>query len=565
MVELKEDLLQALAAQMERLQELVTQQQARLAQQEAKIDELSERANAKVAPASPLILPARLRRGPAARAGEIGHERATGRPQSRRALLKWGGATAAAAGLSVMASEQHSVHAAPAADGDTLIIGQDNLGKSRTSLACAAGSSAPALLSVDASSSMNTAAQAISAVANVSSGIGVFANSNDGIGAFGGSTTGVGVYGKSFGNSTGVVGFSNGSGSGVVGQSTSAVDLYAIGTGRVQQKLQGSAGTPTSGTYSKGEMIRDSNGDLFLCVADGTPGTWQQVFAAGATVSAATTTTLLPSGAASPTPLLTIDNSATPDGSGISVITSGGGVGVSGNAGSGVGVVGATASGTGVSGVATSGIGVAGNSSSGLDLAATGTGRIKQNPQGSAGAPSSGSHTKGEMIRDSSGDLFLCVADGTPGIWQQAFAAGATMSGSTTTTLQNAPATSPLPLLKVDGTSSPGAGGIWSYVAGGAVAVAGISNTGPAVAGTSGSGLDLLATGTGRMKQNLQASAGAPASGSYSAGEMIRDSNGELWLCVVSGSPGSWVRAAHAVLGYSGGATSYLSKPIRLL
>ncbi|HEX6818890.1 MAG TPA: hypothetical protein VF120_10980 [Ktedonobacterales bacterium] len=77
--------------------------------------------------------------------------------------------------------------------------------------------------------------------------------------------------------------------------------------------------------------------------------------------------------------------------------------------------------------------------------------------------------------------------------------------------------------------------------------------------------MDLYAVGTGRIGQYLQGSAGAPTSGTYTAGEMLRDSDGELWLCVAGGSPGQWVRATHVVYGYSGGAVSYLSKPIRLL
>lgn len=34
---------------------------------------------------------------------------------------------------------------------------------------------------------------------------------------------------------------------------------------------------PTSGTWSKGTIIVDSNYDLYICTADGTPGTWKKV------------------------------------------------------------------------------------------------------------------------------------------------------------------------------------------------------------------------------------------------------------------------------------------------
>ena len=40
-------------------------------------------------------------------------------------------------------------------------------------------------------------------------------------------------------------------------------------------KLKSSAGRPTSGTHTKGEIYMDSAGTLFVCVASGNPGTWR--------------------------------------------------------------------------------------------------------------------------------------------------------------------------------------------------------------------------------------------------------------------------------------------------
>src|SRR5262249_24419897 len=37
------------------------------------------------------------------------------------------------------------------------------------------------------------------------------------------------------------------------------------------------AGAPTSGAHQRGELYVDSVGHLFLCLADGTPGTWREV------------------------------------------------------------------------------------------------------------------------------------------------------------------------------------------------------------------------------------------------------------------------------------------------
>ncbi|HEX6819969.1 MAG TPA: hypothetical protein VF120_16455 [Ktedonobacterales bacterium] len=135
----------------------------------------------------------------------------------------------------------------------------------------------------------------------------------------------------------------------------------------------------------------------------------------------------------------------------------------------------------------------------------------------------------------------------------------------------------------VAGTSVGGYGVLGNSNTG--TGVFGSSNTNSGVSGNSGSGygvfgsstgsvgvyaysaayLALEAAGTGRIYQHVQAPVGAPTSGSYAQGEQIRDANGDLWLCIFGGSPGNWVRAAHAVFGYTGGATSYLSKPIRLL
>jgi predicted PolB exonuclease-like 3'-5' exonuclease len=36
-------------------------------------------------------------------------------------------------------------------------------------------------------------------------------------------------------------------------------------------------GRPTTGQHNKGEIFLDQEGTLFVCVADGTPGTWRRV------------------------------------------------------------------------------------------------------------------------------------------------------------------------------------------------------------------------------------------------------------------------------------------------
>jgi hypothetical protein len=45
------------------------------------------------------------------------------------------------------------------------------------------------------------------------------------------------------------------------------------------QKPLGSVGAPAAGSHKRGEQVRDQNGALYICVADGVPGTWQKVAA----------------------------------------------------------------------------------------------------------------------------------------------------------------------------------------------------------------------------------------------------------------------------------------------
>ncbi len=100
-------------------------------------------------------------------------------------------------------------------------------------------------------------------------------------------------------------------------------------------------------------------------------------------------------------------------------------IGVSGSVGatigSGFGVLG-SASGdfsAGVYGQTDSGIGVVGHSTTGLDLAAGSSGRLYQFPTAATGAPTTGSYSQGEQIRDKNGDLYICVTGGSQGTWKK--------------------------------------------------------------------------------------------------------------------------------------------------
>jgi hypothetical protein len=106
---------------------------------------------------------------------------------------------------------------------------------------------------------------------------GVYGTSAGGNGVHGVDATGAGVLGTST-SGVGVSGISS-SGAAVVAASTSSYDIFANGTGRLRETVQGFAGPPSGGgtTYQKGEMLRDTNGELCLCTTGGAPGTWVKV------------------------------------------------------------------------------------------------------------------------------------------------------------------------------------------------------------------------------------------------------------------------------------------------
>src|SRR5579875_911160 len=141
---------------------------------------------------------------------------------------------------------------AQAANGDALILGQNNTASSTTLLTTTASTG----VSVNASATDNSTA------------------------LYGlGGTNGIGAYGITGGAAGyGVFGFCA-PGYGVVGFSSTGIDIWASGAGRFLQNLSGFTGAPTTGSYNVGEQIRDNAGDLYICVASGSPGTWRRVAA----------------------------------------------------------------------------------------------------------------------------------------------------------------------------------------------------------------------------------------------------------------------------------------------
>ncbi|MCU0267205.1 MAG: hypothetical protein MUF83_01025 [Acidimicrobiales bacterium] len=213
----------------------------RLTQQEAVIEELRERLD-------------RLDGGPGpgtARRAEPASLVAGGRTTDRRHLLS--GAATAAAGAVV--------------GGAALALGQASPAGAIT----ANFSGSPA---INCTADPNTQA---AIVATTASGRGLAATATTGEAVFGLCSSGTGVYGESSAN-----------GEGVFGRSVSGIAVEAItGTGvgvvaesqRTQLLLRGSPTPPPSSAVSRegGSIVRDGNGDVWLCTSGGTPGVWRKL------------------------------------------------------------------------------------------------------------------------------------------------------------------------------------------------------------------------------------------------------------------------------------------------
>jgi hypothetical protein len=420
--------------------------------------------------------------------------RHAGSKRSRRALLKLGGAAAASVAATAALVASEGGQTAHAADNDPLTIGQANLGTSQTSLAITGTSSVSPFFVVDASASTHISPNAIRGIADVAMGTGVVGESNGasgaGVGGAANGAGGIGVGGTATGaNGIGVYATST-SGYGLTA-SSGFVDMYANGTGRLLQKPQSSTGAPISGTYSTGEQIRDSAGALWLCIAGGTPGTWQQ---AVATPSSSTVTLQLSAlgpghaaiegdGTSNAVGVLGTSDHASGvagtsgDGSGVSgTATAVGGYGVYGHNDAGSGVVGQSGNGIGVLGKSSNGVAVEGFSVNGYGaMLEGGLAPLILHPTGFAGAPATGTHQVGELYVDSGGILWYCTGNGTPGSWARVALVPNGAHGGTITYLSS-------PIRLLDARTSPGTAVVTRAPLGGnetyAFTVAGLGGSG---------------------------------------------------------------------------------------
>jgi hypothetical protein len=91
------------------------------------------------------------------------------------------------------------------------------------------------------------------------------------------TTGGFGVWGQHTGSGNGLNGDSA-TGAGVHGKSTSGYGgLFEGGKAQVRLVPKSTSGRPTTGSHAKGELYLGSTGNLYICVASGTPGTWRKV------------------------------------------------------------------------------------------------------------------------------------------------------------------------------------------------------------------------------------------------------------------------------------------------
>jgi hypothetical protein len=109
--------------------------------------------------------------------------------------------------------------------------------------------------------------------------IGVLGTGQGSWGLYGAGQSGVGGASTGGAGTWGVQGTAI-AGTGVQGVTTSGIGLdSAAGVEGIQLRLGGGTKPPLTSTkpWLRGDMSRDTNGDLWLCVAPGVPGTWRRV------------------------------------------------------------------------------------------------------------------------------------------------------------------------------------------------------------------------------------------------------------------------------------------------
>lgn len=224
------------------LQQQVRQLQQAVASQQAQIAALIQRLSQPVEAPIEIIEAHEPSVTPSSDTSVDSAHEPTSRTTSRRGLLKWGGLGAAAA-LAVGAAGLNAAPVAHAADGGDMILGSSNSASAGTLLINNA-STTPQGFVVARQSGIPSSVQ----------------NQTASIMGIGGTDL-----------STGVVGVATGAGgsytAGVMGIALLAgPDLFANGTGAILQKASTIVGPPPGYDVFVGQLIRDHNGDMYLCM-----------------------------------------------------------------------------------------------------------------------------------------------------------------------------------------------------------------------------------------------------------------------------------------------------------
>lgn len=134
-----------------------------------------------------------------------------------------------------------------------------------------------------------TSSKAAVRASTVGTSSAVIATAVNGYGVDGKSDTNHGVVGRATATGKAAVhGIGSAGAAGVLGRASAGPGVEGVSTQTVGGVFEGAtaalrlvpqdvAGAPTTGFHQRGELLMDSNGALFVCKADGTPGTWKKV------------------------------------------------------------------------------------------------------------------------------------------------------------------------------------------------------------------------------------------------------------------------------------------------
>lgn len=176
-----------------------------------------------------------------------------------------------------------------------------------------------------------------------------------------------------------------------------------------------------------------------------------------------------------------------------------------------------------------------------------------------SGAPASGTFAIGDFIIARDGKVWVCTTAGTPGTWTQAGNSGTVTSVSGTAPIQVATGTT-TPAITIDAASETARGAVElatdAETATGtdtarAVTPANVASAYQKLTATSWAPASTTGA-TSAFRYFRGTTSGAPASGTWVAGDIVPDLTGKWWLCTTGGTPGTW-----CPMGGVLGTTSY--------